>query len=1198
MAGEEIIQTMGLDARTVLNTVNQLNQSYATLEGRINSLASTLNSFNKAGEAHLKVLRQISNAMQRSIRVATTGSGAKPKANAPSLNQGINNPATPFNPQQAAQAGQGIDKVIGSLNQLGKAGEQNIGSVNRQTRDLTVSWETLTRVVTTQLIVRAMSQIRDAMGEAVQEAVQFQRQISLIRTISDGGTFEQISGSVRDISDSFNIPLLETAAGVYQSISNQVGTLGESLKFTAEAAKFARATNSTLANSVDLLSGAIRSYGLSVDDTEKVSGIFFTAIDKGRITANELANAFGRVGPAASQIGISLEEVNAGIATISDRGIKTSETLTQFRGIINALAKPTDAMTAALRELGFATPEAAIGTLRLDGVLRELAKNTDGSAQSFAELFPNLRGVNGAITLSSSGLKTFADNIKAATQNQGEFINQKFAIAVENDGEKLTKAAQQIKNALVVDIGQSAVKTLGEMLDLVGGANSITSAMKLLGVTLPPVVKSATALAVAFGAIKAQALLAAHPLAVVTAGLVALNIATDQTFKTIEKARLQPLIEGAENLGQSGIRAVEQQRQANKLAVQNAEETTKEITQQVLNRLRPVQMAYDATLDKAKDADAQLVADTERSLDRITSARQKFAQALDTAIQNSADQIRESISRIQNVQFAQENREFEFRISGLDDAGKSAQLLRRADELARRAQQSLFTAFQTGNQDLQQRALAQFQAAQGAAEEAQSIAQNNGNRSREAAIVQKIKGIVDLQVSAEQRINLLQSQRQRALRAERDSQAKLTTEIQRQAKIALDNTGGTDDDGNRFSDAAQAKRDAARRSALKRIAELSLNARDFRAADALGLGNLIRDLQDDLVRQPFQIRFDVENGSNQINAMIQGAIQAANLDVNLIKRLGDELGRDVSGSVDEVSRGVIEAGNKLNSLLNQQGQERIRDRQQFSIEQQIESLNSNAARAINNAVSGGNFNSAQVNALRDVITQINTLAGDAKLATADVEALAAKFKQMPSDFTVGKLGPATQALGASINVLRDLATVRGQIRDAGTVNPQEIQSLQALLNDLKNTTSQNTLTTSLQSAETPAQSLSNLARETADQYVRAAAAANSIKGPAVVAKQFGGHYFAKGGYARGVDRVPAMLSRGEMVVNSRSTGKFFSQLQAINAGVQPVYRQQGGNVTNVGDINVTVQGGDSSSQTARQIARDLQREIRRGSSRL
>ena len=44
------------------------------------------------------------------------------------------------------------------------------------------------------------------------------------------------------------------------------------------------------------------------------------------------------------------------------------------------------------------------------------------------------------------------------------------------------------------------------------------------------------------------------------------------------------------------------------------------------------------------------------------------------------------------------------------------------------------------------------------------------------------------------------------------------------------------------------------------------------------------------------------------------------------------------------------------------------------------------------------------------------------------------------------------------------------------------------------------------------------------------------------------------------------------------------------------YHSQGGHVTNIGDINVSVTGGPSGRQTARSIATELRRELRRGTS--
>jgi hypothetical protein len=92
-------------------------------------------------------------------------------------------------------------------------------------------------------------------------------------------------------------------------------------------------------------------------------------------------------------------------------------------------------------------------------------------------------------------------------------------------------------------------------------------------------------------------------------------------------------------------------------------------------------------------------------------------------------------------------------------------------------------------------------------------------------------------------------------------------------------------------------------------------------------------------------------------------------------------------------------------------------------------------------------------------------------------------------------------------------------------------------------------------------------------------------------------YFDQGGIApRGTDVIPAMLSPQEFVMSQRATRLWYPQLVAMNAGIKPVFHNSGGSVTNVGDINVTVSGSGSSRQTARSIAAELRRELRRGTS--
>lgn len=100
---------------------------------------------------------------------------------------------------------------------------------------------------------------------------------------------------------------------------------------------------------------------------------------------------------------------------------------------------------------------------------------------------------------------------------------------------------------------------------------------------------------------------------------------------------------------------------------------------------------------------------------------------------------------------------------------------------------------------------------------------------------------------------------------------------------------------------------------------------------------------------------------------------------------------------------------------------------------------------------------------------------------------------------------------------------------------------------------------------------------------------------AVAPKQFGGLMLASGGFARGKDTLPAMLSKGESVLTAKSSQKWFSQIMAMNAGLTPNFRQHGGTTVNnnstVGDVAINLHG---SQATPLQVAREIERLGRRG----
>lgn len=458
----DIVQSLGFDATAALASLSQLDGALATFSGRLAQSATSLRDFNTAGTPASAMLSRLAN------------NATKANATLDSLNAA---PATSSLNSLGAASQSASSKFAAASKSMQASSAATAASIGR----LTTSTQLLSRIAFTQFAIRGLNTIRTEFEDAAKGAADFEKQIALITTIDNSGTpFETIASNVRNLSDQFNIPLLETAAATYQTLSNQVGDLAQSQEFLTEAAKFARATNSSYKDSVDLLSAAMKSYGLSVHDTDKISTSFFKAIDLGRLDADELANSLGRILPISAALGIGLDENNAALAAISIKGSGTSESITQLRSIITAFLKPSDAMKDALGELGVSSADLLIQEVGLAGALRLVTGTTDGSKQAMAALFQNVRGLAGSVNLTADGMKELAHDIEETEAAGRNFANTKFLQATNTDAEKLTAELNKVKNAFTVDFGRSVIQSGKSFSDLIGGADGALSAVHAL----------------------------------------------------------------------------------------------------------------------------------------------------------------------------------------------------------------------------------------------------------------------------------------------------------------------------------------------------------------------------------------------------------------------------------------------------------------------------------------------------------------------------------------------------------------------------------------------------------------------------------------------------------------------------------------------------------------------------------------------
>jgi hypothetical protein len=186
---------------------------------------------------------------------------------------------------------------------------------------------------------------------------------------------------------------------------------------------------------------------------------------------------------------------------------------------------------------------------------------------------------------------------------------------------------------------------------------------------------------------------------------------------------------------------------------------------------------------------------------------------------------------------------------------------------------------------------------------------------------------------------------------------------------------------------------------------------------------------------------------------------------------------------------------------------------------------------------------------------------------------------------------------ASVDGAKAQAENVTRIKEATDASTQNVKNTNESINS--SVTSLGTMANAAINVNTQLQGVATQARITAQELANVISRQQAIANSGVVVKQNSGGrlgFFAAGG--RGTDTIPAQLSPHEFVVNARSARRFFPQLLAMNAGQTPVYREQGGSVVNVGDINVNMSSTGSAQTDSRELARIIRRDLKRGTIRL
>lgn len=278
----------------------------------------------------------------------------------------------------------------------------------------------------------------------------FDEEFKKVLTIADESevSFDKLRKGALKTAKDYNVAAGETANALYQIQSSGIST-SDSLTVLEHTAKLSKTGLTDMSTAGDILTTIMNTYGLSIDEASKVTDKLIITQKVAKTTVGEMGNDFGKVAGLAGTAKIPFEEVGAALAVMTQKGLKTDESLTSIRGILTSVIQPTKEASEAAEKYGIDLSLSSLQAKGFGGFLEDIVKKTHGNQEAMTAMFGNVRALNGILMLTSQeGMAKYSENLDEIS-NSTNATAEAFEKISDSKSEKFSKALNELKIAAI-----------------------------------------------------------------------------------------------------------------------------------------------------------------------------------------------------------------------------------------------------------------------------------------------------------------------------------------------------------------------------------------------------------------------------------------------------------------------------------------------------------------------------------------------------------------------------------------------------------------------------------------------------------------------------------------------------------------------------------------------------------------------------
>ena len=260
----------------------------------------------------------------------------------------------------------------------------------------------------------------------------------------------------------------------------------------------------------DALTSATNAYAVSGLSAAAAGDVLVASVREGKLQADTLAGALGRVIPIAAAAGVSFDQVGAALAATTRIGLNAQEAATAIRQIMITLINPTNEARNALADYGLSAAGLA-RQLREEGLLATLntLRDTFGdNNEALQNVFGNVRALTGVLALVGENASQTDDIFAALADSTGD-LGDAFNKVQDDSAFQLSVAMAKLQVAGIA-LGESLVPVLIQIADIGGTLADVFSKLpspiqETVGKLLALVAISAPLLLLTGGVLRAAA---------------------------------------------------------------------------------------------------------------------------------------------------------------------------------------------------------------------------------------------------------------------------------------------------------------------------------------------------------------------------------------------------------------------------------------------------------------------------------------------------------------------------------------------------------------------------------------------------------------------------------------------------------------------------------------------------------------------